>query len=423
MLFVSRLDAHFSGALKTRDARRRRREIGRQTSEPHLRLKVFTASVLSPGTRRRSHPCISAGFCRAHPAESCGFARCQRHRALCPCPVRSFQRLQVRPQPILQLSAFLICELLLREREAAGTVGVRQFYIRRILRIWPLYYLGLALGAVAAFLPGGEPASALKMGWFAIFMGAWCLMTRSAFNNPAGVLWSISIEEQFYLFAPWIVKYLSRKSLYAFCLANILVANVWLFYLGKLHTSYKPIWFNSFVQFECFACGILLCLILRSKLPKIAVWKRMLLVGCGLFGWFSACYWLHNDFAYPGENPGSWPLIGGYALGALGAVLILFSFLGLNPRLVPGWAVYLGRISFGLYVYHLFALDITNHLLIEHLASISGPIFILKAVVTLGLNILMAAISYHFFELPFLRMKSRHTFIESEPIGANVNLS
>jgi peptidoglycan/LPS O-acetylase OafA/YrhL len=321
------------------------------------------------------------------------------------------------------LSAFLICELLLRERQAAGTVGVKQFYIRRILRIWPLYYLGLALGEVAAFLPGGEPASALKMGWFAIFMGAWCLMTRSAFNNPAGVLWSISIEEQFYLFAPWIVKYFNRKSLYAFCLTIILVANVWLFYLGKLRTSYKPIWFNSFVQFECFAGGILLCLLLRSRLPRIAVWLRLLLVACGLFGWFVACYWLHNDFSYPGDNPGSWPLIGGYALGALGAVLLLVAFLGVNPRLLPGWAVYLGRISYGLYVYHLFALYIANHLLIGHLASIASPLFFLKAVVTLGLNILMAATSYHFFELPFLKMKKRHTVIESEPIGAHVDPS
>jgi peptidoglycan/LPS O-acetylase OafA/YrhL len=320
------------------------------------------------------------------------------------------------------LSAFLICELLLREREAVGEVGVKQFYIRRILRIWPLYYLALVLGEVAAFLPGGEHASALNMGWFAIFMGAWCLMTRGAFNNPAGVLWSISIEEQFYLFAPWIVKYFNRKSLHAFCLAIILVANIWLFCLGKIHTSYKPIWFNSFVQFECFACGILLCLLLRSRLPGIAVWQRMLLVSCGLFGWFSACYWLHNDFAYPGENPGSWPLIGGYALGALGAVLILVAFLGLDHKLIPGWAVYLGRISFGLYVYHLFALDIVNHVMIGHLASISSPIFILKAIMTLGLNILMAVISYHFFELPFLRMKKRHTIIESEPIGANVTL-
>ena len=69
------------------------------------------------------------------------------------------------------LSAFLICELLLRERGVAGTVGVKNFYIRRILRIWPLYYLGVALGVGTAFLPGGDHATAIKLGWFAVFMG------------------------------------------------------------------------------------------------------------------------------------------------------------------------------------------------------------------------------------------------------------
>jgi peptidoglycan/LPS O-acetylase OafA/YrhL len=320
------------------------------------------------------------------------------------------------------LSAFLICELLLRERTVNGDVGVRQFYIRRILRIWPLYYLGLILGEAAAFLPGGDPASALKMGWFAIFMGAWCLMTRSAFNNPAGVLWSISIEEQFYLFAPWIIKYLTRKSLYAFCWMLILVANFWLFFLGRLRTGYKPIWFNSFVQFECFACGILLCLLLKSRLPRLIMWQRLLFAACAFLGWFAACFWLHNDFSYSGDNPGSLSLIGGYALGALGSVLILMAFLGLNPKLLPGWAVYLGRISFGLYVYHLFALYVANRLLIGHLPSIVSPMLPLKAAVTLGLSIMMAAISYHFFELPFLKMKRRHTFVESEPVGESVKL-
>jgi peptidoglycan/LPS O-acetylase OafA/YrhL len=321
------------------------------------------------------------------------------------------------------LSAFLICELLLRERQATGTIAVKQFYIRRILRIWPLYYLGLALGEIAAFLPGGEPSSALKMGWFAIFMGAWCLMTRSAFNNPAGVLWSISIEEQFYLFAPWIIRYFSRKWLYGFCAALILVANIWVFYLGKFRTSYKFIWFNSFVHFESFAAGILLCLFLRSQAPRIAIWQRLAIAATGFAGWFFACYKLQNDFTEPGDNPGSWPLIGGYALGSMGAVLLLIAFLGVNPKLLPGWAIYLGRISYGLYVYHLFALYIMDHLLIGHVASIASPLFFLKAVLTIGLNILIAAISYHFFETPFLRMKARYAIIRSEPIGARVELS
>jgi peptidoglycan/LPS O-acetylase OafA/YrhL len=67
------------------------------------------------------------------------------------------------------LSAFLIFELLLREREATGTLSVKQFYIRRILRIWPLYYFALALGAMVALLPGSQHGGIGKLGWFACF--------------------------------------------------------------------------------------------------------------------------------------------------------------------------------------------------------------------------------------------------------------
>jgi peptidoglycan/LPS O-acetylase OafA/YrhL len=176
------------------------------------------------------------------------------------------------------LSAFLICELLLRERRAVGTVHVKQFYIRRILRIWPLYYLGLTLGVVFALMFGGQQGDWAKFGWFAIFLGAWSTAIQGWIKNPVAPLWSISVEEQFYLFAPWIVKYFNRKLLYGFCAALIIIANGWLFYLGRTLASENRVWANSFVQFECFAGGICLCLLLRGRLPRIAAWQRVALI-------------------------------------------------------------------------------------------------------------------------------------------------
>ncbi len=310
------------------------------------------------------------------------------------------------------LSAFLICELLLRERESAGDVGVKQFYLRRILRIWPLYYLGLFLGVVIALLFGGQQGDWAKFGWFAIFMGAWSSAIQGWIRNPVAPLWSISVEEQFYLFAPWIVKFFNRKALYALCAALVLVANGWLYYLGRALASDNRVWADSFVQFECFAAGILLCLVLRGRVPRIGAWQRLALVAFSLSCWFFATYGFHaKDFGAGGHNPGSWPLIGGYALAALGSVLLLVAFLGVNPKLLPGWAIYLGRISFGLYVYHEFALYISRHLL----ASFNGHF--LRSSVALGLTILMATVSYRYFETPFLKMKKRHSVIESQPIA------
>jgi peptidoglycan/LPS O-acetylase OafA/YrhL len=320
------------------------------------------------------------------------------------------------------LSAFLIFELLTRERETVGTVGVLQFYIRRILRIWPLYYLGVALGAVFTFLPDGQPSDLVRMGWLAIFMGSWMAALHGPIANPAGPLWSISVEEQFYLFAPWTVKYFNRKSLYGLCFLLLLVSNAQIYYLGRGSATDGRIWADAFVQYQCFAAGILLCLILRGRLPRIAVWIRLSLLAVTWLCWFYSCYGLHSSYSR-NHNPGSWSLIGGYALGTLGSVLLLVAFLGVNPKLLPGWAIYLGRISFGLYVYHEFAMYITNHVLFGHLATVASPIVLLKAGSEFGLTVLMAAVSYRYFETPFLLLKKRHTVVESEPVGAIVDRS
>jgi peptidoglycan/LPS O-acetylase OafA/YrhL len=326
------------------------------------------------------------------------------------------------------LSAFLICELLLREREKTGEISVKQFYIRRILRIWPLYYLGVLLGVLVAVLPGGHHSDLGGIAWFAFFGGSWYITTYGGLAQPVNALWSISVEEQFYLFAPWIAKYFNRGALYGFCAAVFAFSNVCLYLLGQSSAVDRVIWFNSLVQFECFAAGILICLILHGRLPNIAAWQRVALIVLCLSCWFYACYGLGSRFGNHGQqNPGSWHLIAGYALAMLGCVLVLVAVLGVTPRLLPRWAIYLGRISFGLYVYHGFAIYLTDHLIVQYVAtlknpiinSLKGPIFLLNICLTLGITILIAALSYRYFETPFLKMKKRHSVIESQPIAGD----
>jgi peptidoglycan/LPS O-acetylase OafA/YrhL len=324
------------------------------------------------------------------------------------------------------LSAFLICELLLIERESTGKIAVKQFYIRRILRIWPLYYFALALGLIVALLPGSPPESLTKLGWYALFLGAWYNTVHLPFFLPVDPLWSISVEEQFYLFAPWVIKRFNTKSLYWFCAAIVLSANLWLYFLGREVVLKRYVWYNSFVLFECFAGGILLSLVLRGRSPKIAPWARLALIGISLSCWLYACSGLH---VYPGSpddlSPGSWHLIGGYALITIGAVLLLVAALGVNPKLLPGFAIYFGRISFGLYVYHAFALYIAHRLLAGPLSTLHipliygprGPRWIVQTGLGFGLTILMASLSYRYLETPFLKMKKRHAVIDSQPIS------
>lgn len=322
------------------------------------------------------------------------------------------------------LSAFLIFELLIRERKATGTVQVKQFYIRRILRIWPLYYLGLMLGVIVAFLPGGNRAEIAVIGWFGVFLSTWIMPLHGWIANPVSPLWSISVEEQFYAFAPWLAKYLGRKSLYSLCVVLILFSNAWLFYLGNMHAPLYRIWHNSFVQFESFAAGIVLCLALHGQLPRITAPLRLVLLSGGWFCWFFACYWLNALFD-PNRNPGGWALVGGFGLGALGSVLMLIAFLGVRSSFLPKWAIYLGRISFGLYVYHRFAIEFVSRLFSRNFGSEVITSLFLKAcrsilfelVLPLALTILVAMLSYRFYETPFLKMKKRYSVVESQPIA------
>jgi peptidoglycan/LPS O-acetylase OafA/YrhL len=323
------------------------------------------------------------------------------------------------------LSAFLICELLLRERAASGGVSVKQFYIRRILRIWPLYYFGLALGVVAALLPGGRPSEIPAMGWFVVFMGAWQMAIHGALTNPMTPLWSLSVEEQFYLMAPWLVKYLTRRWITVFCFVVIVVSNLWLVHLSHMGVPGNRIWFDTFVQFECFAAGILLCLVLHGELPRIPMWTRPLLVVGALGLWFVSTYSL--EIRYRTVGPGSLSLMAGYALAAVGTVMILVAFLGVPARWLPGWAIYLGRISFGLYVFHDFAIYELAYYLPGHRLTLAVPNHLLRMILSGGIDfviamivtILAASLSYKYIETPFLKMKKRHAVIESEPIGAS----
>jgi len=324
------------------------------------------------------------------------------------------------------LSAFLICELLLREREIAGTIAIKQFYIRRILRIWPLYYFVLTLGVMVALLPGGNRSEIADIGWFAIFMGAWHSSLFGFIGNPVVPLWSISVEEQFYLIAPWAIKYFSRKSLYGFCAVLVSVASVECYHLGRISATWYRIWGDSLVQFECFAAGILLCLMLRGRMPRILLWQRLILIFIWGVCWEASDYELHYRYIHASVSSGCWPLIGSYALAPLGSVLVLVAFLGVTPKLLPRWAIHLGRISFGLYVYHEFALAILHHFQLDYFRLADVPFYPLRAFMTAGLSlglpfgltVLMAALSYRYIETPFLRMKTRHAVIQTQPSGA-----
>ena len=319
------------------------------------------------------------------------------------------------------LSAYLICELLQREHSQFGTVNLRAFYIRRILRIWPLYFalliLDFTLDAIfrpGAFTVGRLLASFFLVGnWYAAIYG----LTKT-FTNP---LWSISVEEQFYLVWPTVRKLLNAKALIALSVAVFAGSYLTLYVLtrspigGDVAFWKARVWVNSLVQFQYFSTGCLLALGLRGQIPRYPAALRCVVFLAGLAALFATQQLFHfKDDLYP-VSFGS--LAGAYFLGNIACLLLFLSVLG-EDRLGQ-WKpiVYLGKISYGLYVFHLAMLTIVYRLLHRAEGTLGQTAFVtIRGLAALALTIGIASLSYRYFEAPILRYKRRFERIVTRPV-------
>jgi len=309
------------------------------------------------------------------------------------------------------LSAFLITELLLREREATGRVHVRAFYARRILRIWPLYFAAFfGLVALNHVLPGVGPTTHSSWLAFSFFSGNWYILRHGWIAGPVDPLWSISVEEQFYICIPLVIAFAGRRGIRL--LSYILLAVA---YLAIARYALHPVagdngeWTDSFVHFQFFCAGTLLALGLHGRLPRLPAPARLLGFALGFACWF-ACLRLGVRSWEPQAGLGA--SLAGWALMLLGAVLFFVSTLGTPGSYVPRWLAYLGRISYGLYVYHSLVLYLVFEKggawlarVPQSLRASTGTAIVLAA------TVLVAHLSYRYFERPFLRLKERFTLI------------
>jgi peptidoglycan/LPS O-acetylase OafA/YrhL len=308
------------------------------------------------------------------------------------------------------LSSFLITELLRMEKEKTGTIAFRNFYIRRVLRIWPLQYLFLAFAFCVGLLVPRLYMWPTALGSMLVFSGNWYIGQHGmvAAGGFAFALWSISLEEQFYLVWPTLCRYLSKSALIAFCLMLLPVAALTITHI--LHRGVKTdveIWTNSLVQFQMFGMGALLAIFLNGRIPRIPALVRcaILLCGAALFVASETVFHTRNpSFTAPGG------FIGAYLCAGLASTFVLFGVLGLG---VPRWLkpiVYLGKISYGLYVFHVMCITLYGFWFGKTLGS--GQ-FAIKFIITFGSACLLASLSYRFIEAPFIRLKERFTVVHS----------
>lgn len=301
----------------------------------------------------------------------------------------------------LVLSGFLITYLLLSETARMGSVDIPRFYARRILRIWPLYYLIVLLGLVILPVMLG-PEYALSQ--FPLPKAVPVLLLLPNFVGSLGPLehlWSIGLEQQFYWIWPWVIRKKER--------------------LVKVSVGILLVKLAVWPVVSTFQEGSIQALFLSLRFESLAL---------GALG----AYLYFNDHALLRyiRSPG------GQALGIAGLVLLavydppltypghlisslLLMIFILNTATNPGWGSRLdckvfdtlGRISYGIYMYHYLVLYAAIFTL-NRTGLPEGDLYsLLLYLITISLTVILSLLSYRWFESQFLRLKEKYAVIKT----------
>jgi peptidoglycan/LPS O-acetylase OafA/YrhL len=328
------------------------------------------------------------------------------------------------------LSGFLITGILLDMKNALVSKDYfTKFYGRRFLRIFPLYYFYLFLvvvvctGLISLHYRPRYMQIALDQIWYAVAYVYDFFFATAAFKNSNFLdhFWSLSVEEQFYILWPFLILRVPEKSLKKLFLAFIFMGPAFRLGFYFVHASgifssflaespAQAIYPLPFSHMDAFALG---AYISRFSIPRAKQQFFILLALVPMTG-FTAQYLATGEigpfsaFGYPLQLPNSYQFIWGYSLiNYLFAVLIygvarekwLVRFLEVRPL------GYLGKISYGLYVYHFPIIWFSARIVDLGIPlSIAKP---LSASIALLATIIVASLSYFLLERPALNLKDR----------------
>ena len=303
------------------------------------------------------------------------------------------------------LSGFLITGILTDSKGSQHYF--RNFYARRALRIWPLYYLVLFVAFVVAplFAPSMRPTAVSVWPAFVFYVQNIVFAYRTTYPFGLGATWSLAVEEQFYLTWPVLVFLLKKRTL---AIVSVLLVVMSLSLRLSFHFHGAPLGFVHFFtlsRLDSIAFGSLAALWLRSPSCTLVRWRTHAyqFLGFGVAGTILARVLMHRNSS-----------IVGYTFLAFTFAGLLGISLASDPRssllgrsLSAGWLRYIGRISYGIYLLHypLFILwarfigslgFYQTHKLAGNLAGFAGQI---------ALATIAASISWRFFEEPILRLK------------------
>lgn len=316
------------------------------------------------------------------------------------------------------LSGFLITYLLLEEQATTGTINLAGFYMRRILRIWPLYFLTILVALLCPLSPHltipGYPAEAIwqhlgqKILMFIFFLPNLVLSSYGVVPF-ASQTWSIGTEEQFYLIWPVLNRTIRNKQkLVAIVIVSYLAVRLILEALPRTPLVQIATSFWQINPLDCLAIGGWFAVIARQRTSHV---KLRAVLFTRTFQWMTllltmalVSLGIQTPYFYELYAVLFGILVSGFAC----ADKKIFS---MENRIMN----YLGRISYGMYMYHPLVIVLCIRLLLamgafSNLALYSVVMFIV---------VVVSAASYEGFEKRFVRMKVAYSAVIS---GDNARL-
>lgn len=309
------------------------------------------------------------------------------------------------------LSGYLITTLLTMEKDSTYRVHLGAFYARRCARIWPLYYSFIVVVLLAGTVVTRVLPSAPALVAFTFLSGNWFVSQVGGMTGGLGILWSVNIEEQFYLLWPFSIKYgggWGRRLIPAAIMTCSYLVLLWFGVRG--HYSDLTLRFNTLVEMQFFAAGAVLAGVLPRNGLGIPIILRLMLALLGIGCWAAGVrfFSLFNGAGMQ-TIPVWWAPLALYACVLAGCVVLFLSFCGTPLQWLPKPILWLGKISYGLYVYHSLVLALMP-------AWTSGRIHAaMRLGAALMLTITIAGLSYYSLERPFLRWRERFTFVPNRP--------
>jgi len=313
------------------------------------------------------------------------------------------------------LSGFLITYLLLTEESIYSVINIRKFYIRRILRIWPLYFLIFIISYLilphihASLIPGyGKDVIyqdlGIKVILFVFFLPNVAVSLYS-FIPYTSHIWSIGAEEQYYVLWPMFFRFIKTNRV----LKMGLLVLLYMFITKVLHSPksdflpYKftiSIFWNELFCIDCMVIGSIFAALLSQKSMLLQyLMNKYFFYGIIIL----TVFFIAIGFGIPLYTFEFYALL-------FGIIILNFAAnkkirISLENRVFD----YLGKISFGLYMYHYlcipFCIKIVNHFNIFN--NVTVYLFSISS------TIIIASLSHYYFERPFIKLKARFSNIRS----------